>query len=210
MTVTAMVIQLSTRGTVDSDNWFLRLSDKAVPRRYHPLDYGWTPLSQNPCQNAAIFPAHRSWIRIGFGPESQQVGNGSPAETPCLQLTDCNFTLRGVKSLAYDLVAPSGRVSGRVALLLRSAERQPVSRPRFVSGSTHSPPPTAPPRRGRSEGEGCRPGMRHAVHDPNSFSRRGPQSDGWSPERGARHEDGIKLNDDRGRRARALGRHVEE
>jgi hypothetical protein len=40
MTVTAMVIQLSTRGTADSDNWFLRLSDKAVPRSYHLLDNG--------------------------------------------------------------------------------------------------------------------------------------------------------------------------
>jgi hypothetical protein len=40
MTVAATVIQLSTRGTVDSDNWFLRLSDRAVPRRYHLLDYG--------------------------------------------------------------------------------------------------------------------------------------------------------------------------
>ena len=36
----AMVIQLSTRGTADSDNWFLRLSDRAVPRRYHLLDNG--------------------------------------------------------------------------------------------------------------------------------------------------------------------------
>jgi hypothetical protein len=40
MTVAAMVIQLSTRGTADSDNWFLRLSDRAVPRRYHLLDNG--------------------------------------------------------------------------------------------------------------------------------------------------------------------------
>jgi len=29
---------LSTRGTADSDNWFLRLSDRAVPRSYHLLD----------------------------------------------------------------------------------------------------------------------------------------------------------------------------
>jgi hypothetical protein len=40
MTVIATVIQLSTRGTVDSDNWFLRLSDQALPRRYHLPDYG--------------------------------------------------------------------------------------------------------------------------------------------------------------------------
>ena len=36
----AMVIELSTRGTAHSDNWFLRLSDRAVPRRYHLLDNG--------------------------------------------------------------------------------------------------------------------------------------------------------------------------
>ena len=40
MNVTAIVIELSTRGTVHSDNWFLRLSDQALPRSYHPLDYG--------------------------------------------------------------------------------------------------------------------------------------------------------------------------
>ena len=38
--------------------------------------------------------------------------------------------MRGDKSLAYDLVARQGRVSSRVALLLRSAERQPWP-PRF-------------------------------------------------------------------------------
>ncbi|ODQ49593.1 hypothetical protein SAICODRAFT_63047, partial [Saitoella complicata NRRL Y-17804] len=34
------VIGLSTRGTVHSANWFLRLSDQAVPRSYQLLDYG--------------------------------------------------------------------------------------------------------------------------------------------------------------------------
>ncbi|RPB17931.1 hypothetical protein L211DRAFT_799304, partial [Terfezia boudieri ATCC MYA-4762] len=28
------------RGTVDSHNWILRLSDKAMPRSYHLLDNG--------------------------------------------------------------------------------------------------------------------------------------------------------------------------
>ena len=46
-------------------------------------------------------------------------------EVPGGLLTDCNFTSRGDKSLAYDLVARSGRVSGRVSLLIRSTERQP-------------------------------------------------------------------------------------
>ena len=42
------------------------------------------------------------------------------------ELTDCNFTARRDKSFAYDLVVEPGRVSGRVALLLRVAERKPV------------------------------------------------------------------------------------
>ena len=46
-------------------------------------------------------------------------------EVPGGSLTDCNFTSRGDKSLAYDLVVRFGRVSARVALLLRCAERQP-------------------------------------------------------------------------------------
>jgi hypothetical protein len=40
MNVVPMVIPLSTRGPAVSDNWFLRLSDRAVPRSYHLLDYG--------------------------------------------------------------------------------------------------------------------------------------------------------------------------
>ena len=35
--------------------------------------------------------------------------------------------MRGDKSFAYDLLVRPGRVSGRVALLLRSAERKPVA-----------------------------------------------------------------------------------
>ena len=45
--------------------------------------------------------------------------------------------MRGVKSLAYDLVVYVGRVNSRVALLLRSVERKPT-----VSDLTgDSPPP---------------------------------------------------------------------
>jgi hypothetical protein len=40
MNVVAIVIELSTRGTVHSDNWFLQLSDQATLRSYHLLDYG--------------------------------------------------------------------------------------------------------------------------------------------------------------------------
>lgn len=35
--------------------------------------------------------------------------------------------MRGDKSFAYDLLVRPGRVSGRVALLLRSTERKPVA-----------------------------------------------------------------------------------
>ena len=64
-------------------------------------------------------------------------------EVPGGSLTDCNFTSRGDKSLAYDLIAWSGRVSGRVALLLRSAERQPGYHLDFFFGAgvhTVTPP----------------------------------------------------------------------
>ena len=44
--------------------------------------------------------------------------------------------MRGDKSFAYDLIVPPGRVSSRVALLLRSTERKPA-RTRFVR--LHSP-----------------------------------------------------------------------
>ena len=52
--------------------------------------------------------------------------------------------MRGVKSLAYDLVVPQGRVSSRVALLLRSTERQPAgarffSRREYALSPTHRP-----------------------------------------------------------------------
>ena len=127
MIVIAMIIQLSTREIVDSNNWFLRLSDKTVSRRYHSLNYDWTPLSQNSCQNATIFLAHRSWIRIDFDPEFQQIDNEDLTKASDFQLTNCNFILREIKSLAYDLIARSNRVNSRVVLLLRSIERQFVS-----------------------------------------------------------------------------------
>ena len=38
----------------------------------------------------------------------------------------CNFTMRGDKPFAYDLVVQPGGVNSRVALLLRSIEPKPV------------------------------------------------------------------------------------
>ena len=57
-----------------------------------------------------------------------------PADAPGGWLTDCNFTTRGVESLADDLVVPHGHVHGRVVLLLRSIECQPW-RPDFFRES---------------------------------------------------------------------------
>ena len=57
-------------------------------------------------------------------------------EVPGGSLTHCNFTSRGDKSLAYDLVVRSGRVRPRVGLFLRGVERQPANRLDFFwSGS---------------------------------------------------------------------------
>ena len=39
MKVVAMVIQLSTRGTVGVDIWYLCLAEKPTARSYHLLDY---------------------------------------------------------------------------------------------------------------------------------------------------------------------------
>jgi len=99
-------------------------------------------------------PAHRSRIRIGFGPEPQQAGDGPPGKTPGVQPADCNFTMRGVKSLAYDLVVRDGRVNSRVALLLRAIERNPFTSRFFGPGvfyRTSPPPSTALPGRSRWE-----------------------------------------------------------
>ena len=80
------------------------------------------------------FPHVRSRIRIGFGQAPEQAGDGAPAEARRgFQLADCNLTARGDESFAYDLVVRPGRVSSRVALLLRGAERKPAP-VRFVRG----------------------------------------------------------------------------
>ena len=88
------------------------------------------------------FPHVRSRIRIGFGQAPEQAGDGAPAEARRgSQLADCNLTARGDESFAYDLVVRPGRVSSRVALLLRGAERKPAP-VRFVRGRvTRSLPP---------------------------------------------------------------------
>ena len=124
MIVIAMIIQFNTKKIVDSNNWFLRLFDKTMSRRYHSLNYDWTFLNQNSCQNATIFFAHRNWIRINFDFEFQQIDNEHWTKTFDFQLTNCNFILREIKFFAYDLIAHSNRVNNKIVLLLRFIERQ--------------------------------------------------------------------------------------
>ena len=67
-------------------------------------------------------------MRIGYGLGPQQVGDGRSLEDGGVWLTDCNLTARGDGSFADDLVVRRGRVSSRVALLLRATERHPLRR----------------------------------------------------------------------------------
>ena len=67
-------------------------------------------------------------MRIGYGLGPQQVGDGRSLEDGGVWLTDCNLTARGDRSFADDLVVRRGRVSSRVALLLRAIERHPFRR----------------------------------------------------------------------------------
>jgi hypothetical protein len=48
----------------------------------------------------------------------------------------CNISVRGSESFVDDLAVRTGPVSSRVALLLRSAEGQPVVRPDFPNTVT--------------------------------------------------------------------------
>ena len=105
-----------------------------------------------------VSPAHRSRIRIGFGPEPQQVGDGPPGETPGAQPADCNFTMRGVKSLADDLVVRDGRVNSRVALLLRAIERNPSTSRFFHRECLTALSPHSLHLPGRRRREGVGPG----------------------------------------------------
>ena len=73
-----------------------------------------------------------------------------PEDVPGGWLADCNFTTRGVESLAYDLVVRNGHVRGRVVLLLRSAECQPPS-VRFFRESFGRLPPFFRPLDGVDE-----------------------------------------------------------
>ena len=111
--VVATVIQLSTRGTVGSDNWFMRLAEQLVPRSYHLSDYDWTPLSQNPCWKATIF----TFLDV----KRIAIDTLYPAS---YFITILN--IERDKSFVDDLDIERGIVSVRVTFVLRSTEIQPT------------------------------------------------------------------------------------
>ena len=66
MNVAAMVIELSTRGTVHSDNWYLRLPDKANAAKL-PSAGLWLNASKSesmPERGDFFYPTQSRWIRI--------------------------------------------------------------------------------------------------------------------------------------------------
>ena len=98
-------------------------------RSYHVSDYGWTPLSQNPCWKAAILAFSDVILSkyshvFGHGQDHTMVGYSlrfknlsGPAEA--------SSNIEKVKSFVYDLNIEPGIVSMRVVLVPRSAEIQP-------------------------------------------------------------------------------------
>ena len=94
-------MQLSTRGTVVSDIWLMRLAEKLVPRSYHPLVNDWTPLSQKPCWTGTLSTASSvTWKEIGSGPTSYE---STRASTACASIVISN--IGSDTSFADDLVA---------------------------------------------------------------------------------------------------------
>ena len=129
MNVIAMVIQLSTRGTVDSDNWFLRLPDRAMPRSYHLSDNGWTPLSQNPGQKVMISYPHAIYKNTNRPLAMYHTRQGSSGSQKCGSnpLWISIWNMCEDISIADDFDVRLGVVSGGVFLLIRPAETKPMS-----------------------------------------------------------------------------------
>ena len=94
-------MRLSTRGTVVSHIWLMRLAEKLVPRSYHALVNDWTPLSQKPCWTGTLSTASNvTWKEIGLGPTSYE---GTRASTACASIVISN--IGSDTSFADDLVA---------------------------------------------------------------------------------------------------------
>ena len=111
--VVATVIQLSTRGTVGSDNWFMGLAEQPVPRSYHLQDNDWTPLSQNLCWKATIYLF--------------SVFTRSDRLRPNTKISRLSGT-ENVKSFVDDFDMERGTVRARVGLSYDSLRLSPLFR----------------------------------------------------------------------------------
>ena len=126
--VVATVILFSTRGTADSDIWFMCLADKPMVRSYHLTDYDWTPLSQNPAWKATMHscPAGDGHSKTAVGLLLEPISDltrarQGPLPSWCILL----FERRGAKSFANDVVEDRGVVITRPVFSLRFVESKP-------------------------------------------------------------------------------------
>jgi len=101
-------------------------------RSYHVSNYGWTPLSQNSCWNAAICCSSRLYMStnrqaFGFVQDHKIVtalGSGKTGPRWCWKTSS---NIGRDKSFVYDLNTRPSIVRVRVGFVSRSAEIQLVS-----------------------------------------------------------------------------------
>ena len=79
----------------------LRLAEKLIPRSYHALDNGWTPLSRNPCWLSIAFHCLQYYMKRNRLVLISSVGYYRQRLLP----TNHKVTAVGGKSFADDLVA---------------------------------------------------------------------------------------------------------
>ncbi len=121
-----MEILFSTRGTTGSDIWFMRLAERPMARRYHLMDYDWTPLSQNPVQTCddiiLVLPCcaarilRRASVRSGGLATAMRLSASvpSPIRLALACRSDSRSLQRGsAKSFADDLALGRGAVPSR-------------------------------------------------------------------------------------------------
>ena len=89
----------------------MRLAEKLMPRRYHALDNGWTPLSRNPCWLSIAFHCLRYYVKRNRLVLISPVGYYRQRLLP----TNHKLIFRNDKSFADDLVA-SGYCKHRSSL----------------------------------------------------------------------------------------------
>ena len=79
----------------------MRLAEKLIPRSYHALDNGWTPLSQNPCWLSNAFHCLHNYVKRNRLVLISTVGDYRQRLHP----TNHKVCCVGGKSFADDLVA---------------------------------------------------------------------------------------------------------